>query len=111
MEKLKNIIKVTAPIEDNDGNRLDYSEQLKQLASAFGGYTVSMVSGGWISESGELMADTSERIELAYKRRLDKKQQQAIKGLICYLFEDGGQEAVFVETRHKSYILNNSEEL
>ena len=109
MEKLKNIIKVTAPLKDNDGQRLDYSEHLKQLAGAFGGYTVSMVGGGWISEDGTLMTDTSERIELAYNK-LTKKQQQAVKGLICYLFEDGGQEAVFVETRNKSYILNNSKE-
>ena len=110
MEKLKNIIKVTAPLKDNDGNRLDYSEHLKELASAFGGYTVSMVGGGWVSEDGTLMTDTSERIELAYNK-LTKKQQQAIKGLVRYLFEQGGQEAVFIETRNSSYILNNSEEI
>ena len=100
-------LKVILPIEDNDGNKVDYTDSLKEAVKAFGGYTLRECKGGWL-DNDTLYTDTSNELELIYPF-MDGSKTKAVRAILSYLFNEGGQLAVFVTIGQGSAILEPSD--
>lgn len=98
-------ISVILPKADNDGASLDWNDTLKDVAETFGGYTVSDVSGGWVSDN-KLYKDESYRLEMSFTN-LTPNHRFTILALIKELFKT--QLAVFVEMPQGAVILEEAD--
>lgn len=76
----------------NDTERL-IEDHLLALATAFGGYTKQVCTGGWISPSYELVHDTTLRIEILLTHEHHVEQLREYATDIC---TDFGEDCIML---------------
>lgn len=102
---MKNI-EIVLPKEDNDGNQLNWTSQLKEACKWFGGYTLFEQSGGWVSE-GRLFTDESNLLRLSYDV-LSAERIAYLNSLLSELFTT--QLAVLVNFNNQTAIIDKYEQ-
>ena len=86
--EVKKTNKVTFLFAVNHANEL---QQIKQITSTiFGGYSLTQMFGGWVSDSNELLEETSYKLEI-----LTDKEYRYFENLTQHICKIANQKEVY----------------
>ena len=86
--KTKQTKKVTFLFAVNTANEL---QQIKQITSTiFGGYSLTQMFGGWVSDSNELLQETSYKLEI-----ITDKEYRYFENLAQHICKIANQKEVY----------------
>ena len=110
MIKLDKQVTVFVPEKDNEGNKLDFTEQINGIIATVGGETVTPAQGYWVSNTdGSLMVDLMNLVSFNYQAESgkDSHMNDRIKEFIQAILAIGKQEGVSVKIDGTLYIVSN----
>lgn len=108
MIKLENSVTVYVPKENNEGNVLNFDNQLNFLTSLFGGATTTTAEGRWVDDNGKAYADRLDLVQFNYSEATPYIVTTLMNTIVT-IIRQGEQLAVSVNINGTLYIFENTD--
>lgn len=109
MLKLENSVKVFVPVTNNNGVKVDLSDELTSAINVIGGSTTYPARGSWV-EGGKLYNDAMNVVQFNCEE-FSLSVTLIVNQLIRAIFTKAEQLAVSVEVNGTLYILDSVDDI